>query len=229
LSPDEPLICVDFDDTLVHNQIHFDAALQHLETLIRNRGGRADGLAEAFAAADRLHRQVGRHRHRFLLAVLHTYARLQGTDALPLGVVEELVAIASYPYDRPPEPVPDAERALRLLRGVGRLHLVTAGDPVTQPARVQRSGLGPFFHAVHITAEKTVALYRALRGEQRVAFMIGNSPRTDILPALEAGFRTVHVQAPTWEQDRHPLPPGVPSVPSVLEAARLVAHQIGGR
>ena len=221
------LLCIDFDDTLVTNQAHFEAAEDQLAAFCaRELGVDPATVPLAFAATDAALHQHGRHRHRFLLSVLGTYCRVAGVDSVPLALMSRLADIAALPYDAPPTPEPGVPDALASLRGhhTGQMWLVTAGDAVVQEGRVRRSGLARFFDAVHVVPEKTPALFRILGQGHRTPWMVGNAPASDILPALAAGFRTIHVAVPTWTLDAAPLPPDVPSVPDFPAA---VAHLIG--
>jgi putative hydrolase of the HAD superfamily len=224
------LVCLDFDDTLVANQAHFAAATSALaELCARDLGADAAAVASAFGAADRGLGAHGRHRNRFLLSVLATYCRVAGTDSVPLDRMAELARIAAMPYDAVPTPEPGVPQALAVLRGnlPGPLWLVTAGDPVVQEGRVRRSGLADRFDAVHIVPEKTASVYAALgRGYTR-AWMVGNSPATDILPARAAGFQVVLVTVPTWDLDVAPVPPDVPQPPELPAAVRYLLEQLG--
>ena len=219
------LVCVDFDDTLVASQVHFDEALDAFAALLRREHGvPEDRVRQAFREVDARHHHLGRHRNRFLLTLLFTYAELTGEPRVPLRLLPEVSAIAAHPYDAPVEPRPGVPEALRRLRDrLGcRLWLVTAGDRVVQHGRIQRAGLAGEFDAVHVVAEKTAELFQSLRRGHRHAVMIGNSPRTDLWPALAAGFRAIHVQAPTWVLDDGPLPTGVPSCPSFPHAVEVL-------
>lgn len=212
----ETLICVDFDDTLVTNQQHFAHALDDLAVLARQRLGVAEDVTRAaFAAVDRQYHHHGRHRNRFLLTVLAAYCAVAGSDAVPLDVVPALSAIAAHPYDATPEPKPGAWDALARLRAAhrGSLWLATSGDPVIQAGRVERSGLRSAFDAIHILPDKTPAAFHHLAAQvpHTERLMIGNAPRSDILPALAAGFRVCWVRQATWELDMAPVPSDVPT------------------
>ncbi len=212
----ETLVCVDFDDTLVANQQHFARALDDLAALVHERlGVPEERTRAAFSAVDRQYHHHGRHRSRFLLTVLATYCAVAGSTAVPLAVVPALSAIAAHPYDAAPEPKPGSQDALTLLRSAhrGPLWLATSGDPVIQTGRVERSGLRPAFDAVHILPDKTPAAFHHLAAQVPHAdrWMIGNAPRSDILPALAAGFHACWIRQATWDLDMAPVPPDVPA------------------
>ncbi len=222
---------MDFDDTLVLNQAHFEEALDGLAALVRRRLGL--GPAEVRAAFGRVDARLGahgRHRNRFLLSVLLTYCELAKASAVPAELLADLAGLAAHPYDALPEPCPGVTLALGELRAAhrGPLWLLTTGDAVVQHGRVRRSGLAEHFDAIHVVPEKTAAVYRELGSGHRNRWMVGNAPRTDILPALEAGFRVLHVAVPTWELDQAPLPAQVPQVGGFPAAVRHLLEQVRG-
>jgi len=102
--------------------------------------------------------------------------------------------------------LPDVEVTLVALRPTSRLVLVTKGDEATQMAKVQRSGLGPMFDASYIVPEKSVHTYRRVAAElglsPRRTWMVGNSPKSDINPAVQAGLGAIFIpHGHTWEAE----------------------------
>ncbi len=83
------------------------------------------------------------------------------------------------------------------------LYLLTKGDSEEQKLKVERSGIEDYFKQVVIVAEKDVSTYhrivRQLQIDPQRSWMIGNSPRSDINPALAAGLNAVYIPHPhTW-------------------------------
>jgi putative hydrolase of the HAD superfamily len=81
--------------------------------------------------------------------------------------------------------------------------LLTKGDPLVQEGKVARSGLGRFFDRVHVVPEKDSDAFRKLIADYGLhpeqTWMVGNSPRSDINPAVEAGIGAVYIPHPnTW-------------------------------
>ena len=110
-----------------------------------------------------------------------------------------------------------------------RLLLFTKGDPDEQKMKVDRSGLSRFFGHVGIVKEKNEAAYRALAIERECApgctWMIGNSPKSDINPALAAGLSAVYVPHPrTWSLEKEDVPESHPRLLRVERFAELVNH-----
>ena len=106
--------------------------------------------------------------------------------------------------ERECELLPGVEQTLVELAARHHLTLFTKGHPREQLRKLERSGLGCHFSHVEVTPEKDEAAYRRLVEaaalDRTRAFMIGNSPRSDINPALRAGLRAVFIPHPhTWE------------------------------
>lgn len=116
---------------------------------------------------------------------------------------------------------PIREHDIELIDGVGEtlrelaqrhaLYLLTKGDHAEQTAKIEASGLAGWFSGVRVVAEKETPVYSAFATEHALdpetTWMIGNSPRSDVWPALGAGLGAVHVPHPlTWSLEARELP-----------------------
>ncbi len=184
------LICLDADDTLWHN-----------ETFFRRTFGCFAELMAPHAPEEEVQRRLDEIEHRnlgaygygakgFILSMLETAGELAG-DALPAETVRRILALGRDMLAHPVELLPGVEEALRILSGRARLVLVTKGDLHHQEAKLAASGVGHYFTGVEIVSDKTADTYerifRRYGAEPAEALMAGNSMRSDILPALEAG------------------------------------------
>ena len=74
---------------------------------------------------------------------------------------------------------------------------MTKGNSEEQNDKVERSALRELFAAVEVPHEKTAEIYRELAARHDCdpanTWMIGNSPRSDINPALAAGLGAVFI------------------------------------
>jgi putative hydrolase of the HAD superfamily len=91
--------------------------------------------------------------------------------------------------------------------------MITKGDLLNQEQKLARSGLGDFFDAIEIVSEKDAGTYRRIAARHEIAagtgVMIGNSLKSDVLPAIEAGLWGIHIPYPiTWAHE-HAEPPAV--------------------
>ena len=108
------------------------------------------------------------------------------------------------------ELVPEVAATLDELGRRHSLVLLTKGDQAEQQGKLDASGLAGHFDSVHIVAEKDVATYRRLAGELSLdpgaTWMIGNSPKSDILPAREAGWNAAFLpNEHTWAMEHAEL------------------------
>jgi putative hydrolase of the HAD superfamily len=146
---------------------------------------------------------------RFPTSCVQAYEQLcrdEGRE-LKLGIAQQIRCAASSVFQNDPPLVPRVRETLEFLRSKGaRLALLTKGDRSLQLRRMERSGLLDLFDAVEIVPEKSPDVIRqvvsSLGVKPNSAWMVGNSIRSDVLPAIEAGLRAVWVRAHVWEYER---------------------------
>jgi putative hydrolase of the HAD superfamily len=111
--------------------------------------------------------------------------------------------------------LPEVTETLEYLSERHRLIMVTKGAVAEQSGKVERSGLKRHFKAVEILAEKDPAAYARVVEKFELqhgsTWMVGNSPKSDINPALAAGLHAVFVpHGDTWileHEEVNPAPP----------------------
>jgi len=221
---------IDADDTLWENNVYFDSVISRT----------AQRLAEYGVSSDRT--------RAALLAIEQQRTRAHGYGSVNFGasleVLCEHVGVAAALDDLRPflqaevaslrrkrlEILPGVPDTLGYLRRRHRLVLFTKGNHDEQWDKVVRSGLRDLFHQVDVVREKHQAAYedaaRRLGVQPAHAWMIGNSPRSDILPARAAGLGAVFVpHAGTWALELADLPPDDDvQVRQVATFADLQAH-----
>ncbi|MFG1837431.1 HAD family hydrolase [Micromonospora sp. NPDC049175] len=125
---------------------------------------------------------------------------------------QEIERLAVALVEHKVELMPGVADALDELAGRHELLLLTKGDQADQQRKLDACGLLHHFRAAHIVAEKDVETYRWLVREHRLdptrAWMIGNSPKSDILPARAAGLNAVFIpNVNTWVLENDELDP----------------------
>jgi len=184
------LICLDADDTLWQNEAYFQ----------RTRARLAELLAPwARAAAVEAHVEAVEHRNLpvygygakgFALSMVESAVELSG-GAVTGATIGRILDLGKEMLNHPVELLDGVAEALDALAARGRLVLVTKGDLWHQEAKLAASGLGERFGGVEIVSDKKAATYARIFERYGVApeeaVMAGNSMRSDILPALEAG------------------------------------------
>ncbi len=209
--PTFDVIAFDADDTLWHSESLYAAAQEEYRRLLA-----------AYAEAEGIDRVL----HQTEIRNLATYG--YGIKGFALSMLEAALELSQRQISGAEvQRVLDlAKRMLsaevELLEGVAEvvaqlaetypLMLITKGDLAHQEAKIEQSGLKPYFRSIEIVTDKTPQSYAALLARHHIEparfLMIGNSLRSDILPVLEIGGQAVHVPyAVTWAHEHVEVPP----------------------
>lgn len=196
-------IAFDADDTLWHNERFFRGTQERFADLLRDFAD-PDHLMQRLLDAER--RNVGRYGYGvkgFTLSMIET--AIEVTDErVPASVIRALIAAGQEMLAHPVELLPHAREAVEALAGDYRILLITKGDLLDQERKLAQSGLGDLFDGVEIVSEKTANTYKTVfsrhgDGANR-SMMVGNSMKSDVVPAIEAGGWGVYVpHGLTWE------------------------------
>jgi putative hydrolase of the HAD superfamily len=207
------LVGVDADDTLWHHETVFRLTQDRFAELLSPYAP-ADDLRARLAEVERRNlRFYGYGVKAFTLSMIETAVAFAGDSCG--GVVREILAAGREMLTHPIETLPGVEATLRALADQYRLIVITKGDLLDQERKVAASGLGDLFTAVEIVSDKTAETYRRAfarhgSGAQSAA-MVGNSLRSDILPALDAGAYAAHIPYPlVWAHEAAEPPHGHP-------------------
>ena len=207
-------LLIDADDTLWENNIYFEQAFADFcgfldHSAMTPREVRAI-LDEIEIANTRVH---GYGALNFGRNLRECYARLAERQVRDEDL-ETVSRFASRIFEAPMVLIEGVEETLEYLAGRHDLTLFTKGHPEEQKLKLDRSGLAIYFGHTAIVKEKDARSYRSIVDERRLdgerTWMVGNSPRSDINPALEAGLNAVLVPHPhTWalEHERVNGPP----------------------
>jgi putative hydrolase of the HAD superfamily len=202
----------DADDTLWHNERFFRLTEARFQALLADHAD-PDHLAERLIAAER--RNIGHYGFGvkgFVLSMIET--AIEVTEArVPASVIAEIVAAGREMIAHPVELLPHARETVEAMRDFGEIVLITKGDLIHQESKLARSGLGELFDAVEIVSDKTAGTYARIfaRHGGKTGLMVGNSLKSDVIPAIEAGGWGVHVpHGLTWELEHAEAPVGHP-------------------
>ncbi len=196
-------ILIDADDTLWENNVYFERTIEEFLNLLEPFGYPREYARHILNETERRNiRQHGYGVRSFGRSLEETYMKLAGHLA-ERATVENIRFRVSELERIPPNILDGVVETLDYLSERHRLILFTKGEAAEQAAKVERSGLQIHFDAIEIVAEKNVATYRMLVNRHHVVksrgWMVGNSPRSDINPALEAGLNAVFIPHPaTW-------------------------------
>jgi putative hydrolase of the HAD superfamily len=222
-------LLIDADDTLWENNVYFERAIANFISFLNHHERSPAEVREILNDVERdCIVSHGYGLHSFSHALVKTFERLS-VEPLTPALHETIHGFARVIAAQPVQILPQIEETLLYLSGGHHLILVTKGDFAEQSGKVTRSGLEKYFSAVEIVAEKNVPAYRAIVGKHDLAsqrtWMVGNSPKSDINPALGAGINAVFVpHDDTWVLEHEELAEAEP--PNrllVLESFRELA------
>lgn len=209
-------LLIDADDTLWENNIYFERAIANFISFLNHHEYSREQVREVLNDVER--ESIVTHGyglHSFAHSLVQTFERL-AVEPLTPALHETISGFAHTIADQPIEILPDVPHTLQYLAERHHLILMTKGAMVEQAGKVERSGLKEYFSAIEIVSEKETSTYRAMAAKYDLSadstWMVGNSPKSDINPALAAGLNAVFVpHGQTWilEHDdvANPEPP----------------------
>jgi len=196
-------LLIDADDTLWENCIYFDRVIAFVQSLLEPHGVAPAAFRARLEETQRQHVPVyGYGTVHFARSLVDAF-----NACCPPGFQDELrtrvEASALGILDHPLELLDGVLDTLEYLAPKYGLYLVTKGDREEQERKVRSSQLRKYFDHVEILAEKDAGTYRQLLArhgwDAAQTWMVGNSPRSDINPAIAAGLGAVFIPHPhTW-------------------------------
>jgi putative hydrolase of the HAD superfamily len=196
-------LLIDADDTLWENNIYFERAIAAFISFLNHREYSPE---EVRGVLNEVERECvvthGYGLHSFAHALADTFERLSEEPITP----ELHATINSFCHEiaeHPVEILNGVPETLDYLQQRHHLILLTKGNFAEQTGKIERSGLKEFFSAIEIVAEKDASTYTSIIAKYALAddrtWMVGNSPKSDINPALAAGLSAVFVpHGNTW-------------------------------
>lgn len=203
-------LLIDADDTLWENNIYFDRAIEGFISYLAHHEFTRDQVRE------KLYQIEGEHlpEHGYGVAcfrqsLVTCFERLSSAP-ITRAKRERIASFAHAVLDEEIELLPGVSATLPQLAARHRLILMTKGNEAEQAGKLSRSGLAQYFSAVEIPREKNPAAYTEVCGRHGLApgstWMIGNSPKSDINPALACGLHAIYIHHPsTWALEHEAL------------------------
>jgi putative hydrolase of the HAD superfamily len=190
---------IDADDTLWENNIYFEQAIRDFIIFLSHS---RLSPQQVRLVLDDVERFAGYGSVNFTKSLIETYRRLAERDLCD-GDLQQVRRFGDCILSRPLQLLDRVAETLEYLASRHELILLTKGDLEEQTVKVSRSGLEQFFRQVVIVPEKDVSTYRRvvsnLGADPNRTWMVGNSPRSDINPAVSAGIKAVYIPHPhTW-------------------------------
>ena len=202
----ESTLIIDADDTLWETEVHYSQCISDFADLMVEQGFDREEARETIAVVEQERvPEVGYAPEEFIRSLVIAYERLCASYQKPVeeDVSDAVWAIGRMVMKYPIVLLDGVEETLTALSRHYRLLLLTKGDQETQKGKLARSGLEEFFEAVHVVPEKDADVFQEIISRYNLTldrtWMVGNSPRSDINPALEAGLGAFYVPNPgTW-------------------------------
>jgi len=219
----------DADDTLWENNIYFERAFEQFVEFLDHSTLNATEvravLDEIELANNKIH---GYGAANFTMNLQQCYRHLVERE-IRQEDLDRIMALAGQIIEQPVELIEGVEETLAELSTRHRLTLFTKGHPEEQRMKIDRSGLAGRFHHTAIVKEKDAAAYRKLtvdlKMEPERTWMIGNSPKSDVNPAIEAGLNAVFIpHAHTWTLERQEVSAPGPRLLVLERFADLVRY-----
>jgi putative hydrolase of the HAD superfamily len=209
-------LLIDADDTLWENNIYFERAIGQFISFLNHHEYSPAQVREILNDVERENIVThGYGLHSFAHALVGCFERLSAEPVTP-ELHARIHGFAHTISDHAIEILPEVPETLQHLSQQHHLILMTKGAFAEQTGKIERSGLKSYFDAIEVVPEKDEAVYRSIAAKYalipEVSWMIGNSPKSDINPALAAGLNAVFVpHGMTWilEHDEivQPTPP----------------------
>lgn len=193
-------LLIDADDTLWENNIYFERAIHDFLLFLNHSSLRP---AEVRAVLNEIEREMGYGSINFARSLRETYCRLAERTCTEEDL-ERVKRLGEAIMHHPMELISGVQETLAYLAPRHQLILLTKGEEEEQMLKVENSGLISYFSSILIVAEKDRRTYHALVQQLRLdpagTWMIGNSPRSDINPALAASLNAIFIpHQHTWQ------------------------------
>ncbi len=205
-------LLIDADDTLWENNIYFERAIANFISFLNHHEYSPEQVREVLNQVER--ECIVKHGYglrSFAHSLVETFERL-AVEPLTPALHETIHGFAYAVADHPVEVLHGVPETLQYLAERHRLILMTKGAVAEQSGKIERSGLKGYFSAIEIVAEKDPLIYREMLSKYDLpgdcAWMVGNSPKSDINPALAAGLNAVFVpHGNTWILEHEEVAP----------------------
>lgn len=208
--PELKVIGFDADDTLWQNEKYFRLTEEGVTSLLSEYSTH-ENLKEVLLRTESANlKRYGFGIKGFVLSMIETAIEVtQGR--VPAMVIQQILDLGKELQSHPIELMPCAGEVIETVAGTHSVVLITKGDLLDQERKLAQSGLGDMFDGVEIVSDKTVDVYRRAFSEHgdgpERAMMVGNSVKSDVVPALQSGSWGVLVPHDlTWELEHAEVP-----------------------
>jgi putative hydrolase of the HAD superfamily len=219
----------DADDTLWENNIYFEEAFEQFCGYLAHSSMSPPQVRAVLDEIETVNAKIHGYGSRTFarnLASCFQHLTERDVSQADLNAVKEF---AHAILEKPIELIEGVRETIAELSGRHDLTIFTKGDPEEQRLKIDRSGLGGYFQHAAIVKEKNAGAYCSLAQERGFApeltWMIGNSPKSDVNPALSAGLSAVYVpHSRTWSLEIAELPESHPRLLRIESIRQLTGY-----
>jgi putative hydrolase of the HAD superfamily len=204
------IVIFDGDDTLWETEMLYDRARSRAARIVAAAGLPANLWEETERKLDVANvARFGLSRLRFPASCVEAYRKVAASSGTAVSdtVERRIRTAAEWVFQAAAPTVPGARSVLTAVRRHYRTVLLTQGDPEVQRQRITTSGVADLFDAIEIVDTKQPAVFAttltAMAAEPAASWMVGNSVRSDINPAVASGMNAIWVDAHVWEHERN--------------------------
>lgn len=237
-------IIFDLDDTLIYCNKYFEQILERFaDQLLEWFGAERLTAREILAKQTEIDvagvKKLGFVSSHFAESLVDTYRYFSSLIGREANLIEEehLSQLGMSVYDQEVEPYPGMVETLNLLSEQGHeLNLYTGGDASIQQRKIERMKLSSYFGnriyiRTHKNAEALEEILRSRHFNRRRTWMIGNSLRTDIAPAVAAGINSIYIKHPTeWSYNlvdiKQPADMSMYTISSLEQVPGIIAESL---
>jgi putative hydrolase of the HAD superfamily len=224
-------VLFDFDDTLVETTIHFNHAKEKFAGIMSSLDFPA---AEALETLNQIDIRNVKHCGGFFKAYFphalgetYVYYCKHLKREINPGLRKEIEDLGWQVYDHPVKTMKNAGIVLKELHNRYPLYLATRGEPGVQKARLEQSGLACWFKKIYVLAQKDKDTYLSIAKEQKItprySWIVGNSMKSDINPAIKAGFNGIYIHHPhTWDYETEEPIGGHIEAESIMDVLNII-------
>jgi putative hydrolase of the HAD superfamily len=229
ISGEQQSLIFDADDTLWENNIYFEDAFERFCEFLDHSTLNAAQVRAVLDEIEAVNVKIYGYGSRNFARNLEECLRHLAERDIGRTDLQRVREFAQEILQRPMELIPGVAETIAKLADKHALTIFTKGDPDEQQLKIDRSGLGRYFRHSAIVKEKNREAYLQLAEEQGFdaehTWMIGNSPKSDINPALAAGLKAVYVPHPrTWSLEKEEVPHEHPRLLKVERITALVDY-----
>jgi len=204
-------LLIDADDTLWENNIYFERVIESFIAMMRDLNYEPSSVRKVLNEIEQKNIQLnGYGVCNFVRSLRETLLCLKGDPTDLEFYLGKIDTMADIIFSHPIKLLGGVAKGLEYLSGRHRTILFTKGNSEEQRRKIEASGLARFFYAVEIVREKDpqafLDLLRRYQLSRESTWMIGNSPKSDINPAVAVGINAIYIpHARTWELEKETL------------------------